>query len=97
MEINWGEMIFQVALVVAVVNWIKHLSKDKLGMWSVAVSMGVAFIVVFLAALPVIPAWYEIIKTGLIVGLSASGFYTLAGKVGVPNVRNDYMDDDLFS
>jgi len=85
MEINWGEMIFQIAIVVAIVNWIKHLSKDRLGMWSVAVSMAVAFAVVFLAGLPEVIAWYDLIRNGVIVGLSASGFYTIAGKVGNHN------------
>ena len=82
MDINWGETVFQIAIVVAIVNWIKHLSKDRLGMWSVAVSMAVAFAVVFLAGLPVVIAWYELIRNAVIVGLSASGFYTLVGKFG---------------
>lgn len=82
MEINWGEMVFQIAIVVAIVNWVKHLSKDRLGMWSVAVSMAVAFAVVFLAGLPEVIAWYDLIRNGVIVGLSASGFYTIAGKIG---------------
>lgn len=82
MDINWSEIVFQVTIVIAIVNWIKHLAKDKLGMWSVAVSMAIAFAVVFLAGLPNVIAWYDLVKNSIIVGLSASGFYTLAGKVG---------------
>ena len=82
MDINWTDIVFQVAIVIAIVNWIKHLAKDKLGMWSVAVSMGIAFAVVFIAGLPTVIAWYDLIRNAVIVGLSASGFYTLAGKIG---------------
>ena len=82
MEINWSEIVFQIAVVVAVVNFIKHLAKDKLGLWSVAVAMAVAFAVVFLAGMPSAIVWYDLVRDAVIVGLSASGFYTLAGKIG---------------
>jgi len=79
---NWGELAIQVAIVIALVNWIKALTNDKLGFYSVLVSMGVAFAVVFLASMPSAIAWYELVKSALIVGLSASGLYTIAGKIG---------------
>ena len=79
---NWGEVAFQVAITIALVNWIKALSNDKLGFYAVLVSMGVAFVVVFLATMPNAIVWYELIRNAVIVGLSASGFYTIAGKIG---------------
>ena len=82
MDISWGELAVQVAIVIALVNWIKALAKDKLGHYSVLVSMGVAFAVVFVAILPNPILWYELVKSALIVGLSASGFYVVAGKIG---------------
>ena len=82
MDINWGELAFQVAIVIAIVNWIKALSKNKLGSYSVLISMGVAFIVVFLATMPNPIVWFELVKSATVTGLSASGFYVIAGKIG---------------
>ena len=79
---EWGELAVQVAIVIALVNWIKALTNDKLGFYSVLVSMGVAFAVVFLATMPNAIVWYELVKSSIIVGLSASGLYTIAGKIG---------------
>ena len=79
---NWGEIAVQVAIVIALVNWIKALTNDKLGFYSVLVAMGVAFAVVFLATMPNAIIWYELVKNSIIVGLSASGLYTIAGKIG---------------
>uniref|UniRef100_A0A6M3XJB4 Holin n=1 Tax=viral metagenome TaxID=1070528 RepID=A0A6M3XJB4_9ZZZZ len=79
---DWKEIVFQIAIVVALVNWIKALTNDKLGFYSLLVSMGVSFAVVFLATLPETIIWFEFVRNSIIVGLSASGFYTVAGKIG---------------
>ena len=79
---GWQEAAFQVAVTIALVNWIKTLTEDRLGIYSVLVAMGVAFFVVFLAGLPGVIVWYELVKSSVIVGLSAAGLYTVAGKMG---------------
>ena len=79
---NWGEIGFQIAIVIALVNWVKALSKDRLGYYAMLVSMGWAFVIVFVASLPNLILWYELVRNAIVVGLSASGLYTVAGKIG---------------
>ena len=79
---EWQDLVFQGAMVVALTAWIKHLAKDKLGQWSALVSMGIAFVVVFLAINGQIAGWADFVKQGLYVGLGASGFYKIASKLG---------------
>jgi len=81
-NIDWLDITVQVSIVIALVNLIKKVSGDKLGQYAVLVSMGIAFVVVFLATVPEAIIWYELIRNAIIVGLTASGLYTLAGKVG---------------
>ncbi len=76
-NINWLDIVVQVAIVMALVNWVKTLSGDKLGHYAMLVSMGFAFVVVFLATLPNPIIWFELVRNSVIVGLSASGLYDL--------------------
>lgn len=77
MEINWLELATQVAIVLALVNWVKALSKDKLGHYAMLVSMGFAFVVVFLATMPEPIVWYSFVRDSVIVGLTACGLFDL--------------------
>jgi len=71
-------------LVVAMVNWIKALTNNKLGYWYMLVSMGVAFAFVILLQAGVAPfVWYEYVKTSIVTGLVASGFFDIYAKSGV--------------
>ena len=80
---DWGELAFQAAMTVALTSWVKHLANDKLGQWSVAVAMGIAFVIVFLAMATdggfVVLEW---VKQSLYVGVGAAGFYKGADKIG---------------
>ena len=78
---NWGELGFLTMMVVALVALIKVATGDKLGQFAVLVSLGVAFIIVYLATAEsfVLLDW---IRQSLYVGLGAAGFYKIAGKIG---------------
>jgi len=77
---NWGDLIFQAMMVTAITAAIKVVSKDKLGQFAILVSVGIAFIVVYLAMADsfVLLDW---IRQSLYVGLGAAGIYKIAGKV----------------
>ena len=79
-NINWLDIVVQIAIVIALTNWVKTLSKDRLGHYAMLVSMGIAFVVVFLATLPNPVVWFEIVKNSIIVGLSASGLFDIYKK-----------------
>ncbi len=77
---EWGELVFQAMMTVALVGWIKALTKDSLGQWAVLVSMGAAFIIVYLAMAESF-VLLDYIRQSLYVGLGAAGMYKIAGKV----------------
>jgi len=81
MEMDWGNIIFQGLMVVAIVGLIKRLAKDQLGEWAILVSIGVAFAVVFLGFNGIIGSWVEFVKQSLYVGVGAAGAYKIAGKI----------------
>jgi len=78
---DWGELGFQTMVVVALVGLIKVATGDKLGQFAVLVSLGVAFIIVYLATAEsfVLLDW---IRQSLYVGLGAAGAFKIAGKIG---------------
>ena len=78
---NWGELGFQAMMVVSLVALIKVATGDRLGQFAVLVSLGVAFIIVYLATAEsfVLLDW---IRQSLYVGLGAAGMYKIAGKIG---------------
>lgn len=83
MELNWGDLAMLVPLIpinIAIVNWIKGLANDKLGKWAMAVSMAVAFIVVFLATMPNAIIWYIFVRNSIIVGLASAGIFDIYAK-----------------
>lgn len=69
-------------LVVAIVNWIKALTNNKLGYWYMAISMGVSFAAVILITAGSEFIWYEYVKTSIVTGLVASGFFDIYAKSG---------------
>lgn len=77
---NWQELAFQVAVVIALVTWIKKLTGDTLGHYYMLISMGVAFIIVLLATIGNFVAT-DFIKQSLIVGLTASGTFDVASRM----------------
>ena len=84
---EWGEVAFQIAVVIAITTWIKKLvgydvnGKSKLGHYCMLISMGVAFGIVFLAIADSFVA-LDYVKQSIIVGLSASGTVDVAKLVG---------------
>lgn len=78
---NWGDLIFQVAVVIAVLTWIKKLTKESLGHYYMLISMGVAFVIVFLAMAESFVA-LDYVRQSIIVGLSASGTFDIAKRIG---------------
>lgn len=78
---EWQDLVFQGAMTVALTAWIKHLAKDKLGQWAVAVTVGVAFVIVFLAMNGEIVSWTDFVKQSLYVGLGSAGFYKGAQRI----------------
>jgi hypothetical protein len=83
MELNWGDLALLLPLIpinIALTNWIKGLANDKLGKWAMAVSMGLAFIVVFLATMPNPIIWYIFVRNSIIVGLSSAGIFDIYAK-----------------
>ncbi len=82
MNIEWGSFIVQMAIVIAVVNYIKVISKDKLGFYAILVAIGIGVIVTVLGVLPAQIDLLFVIKNSLALGLGASGIYKVAGKIG---------------
>ena len=78
---EWGEITFQVAMVIAVVTLIKKLSNDKLGQWCMLIAMGISFAIVFLAMAENF-ILLDFIKQSIYVGLGAAGVYNIANKIG---------------
>jgi len=72
MNIDWGSTAFLIAVVYALVTYIKTLAKDKLGEWSrlIAIALGIGM-VYFAQYAP------ELLKMGFIVGVGASGIYEI--------------------
>jgi hypothetical protein len=75
-NVNWAEVAVQIAITLALTNFIKTVIPKDIGNFAMLVSMGVAFIVVFLATFPNIVA-VEFVKQSVIVGLASCGLYDL--------------------
>lgn len=82
MTIDFGNLVIQIAIVIAVVNYIKVVSKDKLGFYAILVAIGIGFIVTILGVLPAQINWLFVVKNSLTIGLTASGIYKVADKIG---------------
>lgn len=78
---EWGEITFQVAMVIAVVTLIKKLTDEKLGQWYMLIAVGVAFAIVFLAMAENF-ILLDFIKQSIYVGLGSAGVYNIANKIG---------------
>ncbi len=77
---NWGDLVFQAMMVVAIVGFVKVLAKDNLGQFSVLVALGAAFLVVYLAMAEDFNL-LDYIRQSLYVGLGSAGLYKIAGKI----------------
>ena len=75
--INIGTVAILATIVMALVEWIKKLCNDKLGYWSIAVAMALAFGVCYLASNGVIDV-FTFVKESIMVGLTAGGFYQVS-------------------
>ncbi len=74
---EWAEMAFQVAVSLALVEFIKKLTGETLGHWYMLISMGVAFVVVLLSMFNDF-MWLDYVRQSIIVGLAASGVFDIA-------------------
>jgi len=82
MKIDFANLAIQIAITIAIVNYIKALSKDKLGFYSILVAIGVGFILTILGILPAQIDWLFVIKNTFTIGLAAAGIYKVADKIG---------------
>jgi len=76
-NVNWAEIAVQIAIAMALTNFIKTVIKKDIGSFAMLISMGLAFIVVFLATFTTGFVVIEFIKQSIIVGLAACGLYDL--------------------
>ncbi len=79
-NINWADMVFLVAVTIALVKWIKELTQNRLGQYYMLVSMGFAFAIVFLSMADSF-VLLDFIRNSVIVGLSASGVFDVATRI----------------
>lgn len=82
MDIQWGNLAVQVAIVIAVVDFIKNATKDKLGYYAILVAVGVGFLVTLLGILPGVVDWLFVAKNTITIGLASAGIYKAIGKIG---------------
>ena len=92
--INWGLVAVLVGVTMALTEWVKYLSKDKvtglerLGYWAMAVSMGFGFVVVFIFSTDISAfEWQIFIRMGILVGLGACGLYNGTTQIGRAVIR----------
>ena len=81
MDINFGDLIVQIAITIAVVDYIKFASKDKLGYYAILVAFVVGFAVTILGVLPAQLDWLFIAKNTITIGLAAAGIYKVVTKI----------------
>ena len=74
-EIDWLNLAVLVVIVVALVNFIKAITLNKLGYFYMLIALALGFGVYAIAIYAP-----DFVKIGLAIGLSASGIYDLAVK-----------------
>ena len=80
--IDWKLIVVLIPICMALTEWIKNLTKDKLGQWAIAVSMGIAFLTVFLFGLGDVFNLMLFAKMSILVGLGAAGLYNGTTQIG---------------
>ncbi len=85
--IDWKLIAILIPICMALTEWIKNLTKDKLGQWAIAVSMGMAFLTVFLFGLGDTFNAMLFVKESILVGLGAAGLYNGTTQVGYGIVK----------
>ena len=70
MDINWGDTVFLIAVVYALVNAIKTATKNKLSYWYMLIAVALGFGMVYFASYAP-----DIVKLGFLVGIGAAGIY----------------------
>jgi len=78
---DWRELAFQIAMVIALVTLVKKLTDETWGQFYMLIALGFAFAVVYLAMADSF-ILLDFIKQSIVVGLSAAGVYNVANKVG---------------
>ncbi len=73
-----------IPITMALTEWIKSLTKDKLGQWAIAVSMAFAFLTVLLFGMGdlIAFAWLPFVKMSIMTGLGAAGLYNSTTQIG---------------
>jgi len=82
MDINFGDLAVQIAITIAVVDFIKFACKDKLGYYAILIAFVVGFAITILGILPAQFDWLFIAKNTITIGLAAAGIYKVVTKVG---------------
>lgn len=80
MNFDLVNIAVRIAIVIAVVNYIKTASGGKLGYYSVLVAIAVAFGISVLAVLPGVIDWIQTVKDTFIIALSSAGIYDIYTK-----------------
>ena len=76
-NIDFLDIAILVAITVAIVNVIKKATGDKLGQWYMLISAGVGAVIYAIGLYAP-----DVVKGFFVIGLVASGIYTVAGKIG---------------
>lgn len=88
-NIDWKLIVILIPICMALTEFVKNLAKDKLGQWSIAVSMVLAFVTVFLFGMgDAAFVWQPFVKMSIMVGLGACGLYNGTTQVGYAIVNN---------
>lgn len=85
--IDWKLILVLIPICMALTEWVKALAKNKLGQWAIAVSMGFAFLTVFLFGLNGTFDAMVFAKMSVLVGLGACGLYNGTTQIGYGSVR----------
>ena len=81
MNMNWGEVAFQIPMVIALVTLVKKLTDERLGEKYMLIAMGFACAVVYLGMADSFNL-LDFVRQSIVVGLGAAGVYNVANKIG---------------
>jgi hypothetical protein len=81
MDINFGDLVVQIAITIAVVDFVKFACKDKLGYYAILIAFVVGFAITILGILPAQIDWLFVVKNTITIGLAAAGVYKVVTKI----------------
>jgi len=85
-NIDWKLVAILIPIAMALTEFVKQLAKDKLGQWSILVSVVFGFLTVFLLGSEPF-MWRPFVQMGIFVGLGATGLYNGTTQIGYAIVK----------